>query len=45
MHIIITEVGGWGDYEIGEVGRLLGFSEKPSIANSKRHVELDNTKK
>ena len=45
MHSIIPEVGGWGGSEIGEVGRLLGFAEKPSIANGKRHVELYNTKK
>ena len=45
MHGITPEVGGWGGAEIGEVGRLLGFSEKPSIANGKKHVELDNTKK
>ena len=45
MHGISPAVGGLGGDEIGEVGRLLGFSEKPSIANEKKHVELDNTKK
>ena len=45
MHGISPEVGGWEGAEIGEVGILLGFAEKPSIANGKKHVELDNTKK
>ena len=45
MHGIRPKVGGWGGAEIGWVGRLLEFSEKPSIANSKKHVALDITKK
>ena len=45
MHAIGPAVGGWGGAEIGGVGRLLGFAEKPSIENSKKRVELDNTKK
>ena len=45
MHGIRPEVGGWGGAEIGGVGRLLEFAEKPSIANGKKHVALDNTKK
>ena len=45
MHGISPAVGGWGGDKIGGVGRLLGFAEKPSIANEKKHVELDNTKK
>ena len=45
MHGIRPKVGGWGGAEIGRVGRLLEFAEKPSIANGKKHVELDNTKK
>ena len=45
MHGISPAVGGWGGDKIGGVGRLLGFAEKPSITNGKKHVELDNTKK
>ena len=45
MHGIRYKVGGWGGAEIGGVGRLLEFSEKPSISNGKKHVALDNTKK
>ena len=45
MHGIRPKVGGWGGAEIGRVGRLLEFAEKPSIANGKKHMELDNTKK
>ena len=45
MNGISLTVGGWGGDDIGGVGRLLGFAEKPSIANGKKHVELDNTKK
>ena len=45
MHGISPAVDGWGGAEIGRVGRFLGFAEKPSIENGKKHVELDNTKK
>ena len=45
IHDISPKVGGWRGAEIGRVGRLLEFAEKPSIANGKKHVELDNTKK
>ena len=38
MRGICPKVGGWGCAEIGGVGRLLEFAEKPSIANG-------NTKK
>ena len=45
MYDIILVVGGWGGAEIGGVGILLGFTEKPVIANGKKHVALDNKKK
>ena len=45
MHGIRPKLGGWGGAEIGRVGRLLEFAEEPSIANGKKHMELDNTKK
>ena len=45
MHGIRLAVGGWEGAEIGGVGRFLEFAEKPSIANGKKHVALDNTKK
>ena len=45
MHGISPAVGDWGGAEIGGVGRLLGFAEKPSIANGKKQVKLDTTKK
>ena len=45
MHGISPEVGGWGGADIGELGRLIGFSGKASIENGKKHVELDHTKK
>ena len=45
MHGISVAVGGWEGAEIGGLGRFLGFAEEPSIANVKKHVELDNTKK
>ena len=32
MHGIRPEVGGWGGAEIGRVGRLLRFAEKPIYA-------------
>ena len=45
MHGIRPKVGRRGGAEVGWVGRLLEFTEKPSIANGKKHVKLDNTKK
>ena len=45
MHDICPKVGVWGGAEIGLVRRLLEFAEKPSIANGKKHVALDITKK
>ena len=45
MNGISPAVGSWGGAEIGAVGRFIGFSEKPSIANGKKHVELDIIKK
>ena len=45
MHGIRPKVGRRGGAEIGWVGRLLVFAEKPSIANGKKHVALDITKK
>ena len=45
MYGIRPKVGRRGGAEIGWVGRLLEFAEKPSIANGIKHVELDNTKK
>ena len=45
MHGIRPKVGRRGGAEIGWVGRLLEFAEKPSIANGKKHVALDITKK
>ena len=45
MHVIRPKVGGRGGADIGRVGRLLEFAEKPSIANGKKHVALDITKK
>ena len=45
MHGIRPKVGRWGGAEIGWVGRFLEFAENPSIANSKKDVALDTTKK
>ena len=45
MHGIRPKVGRWGGADIGWVGRFLEFAEKPSIANGKKHVALDITKK
>ena len=45
MHGIRPKVGRQGGADIGWVGRLLEFAEKPSIANGKKHVALDITKK
>ena len=45
MHGIRPKVGRRGGAEIGWVGRFLEFAEKPSIANGKKHVALDITKK
>ena len=45
MHGIRPKVGRRGGAKIGWVGRLLELAEKPSIANGKKHVELDITKK
>ena len=45
MHGIHPKVGRWGGADIGWVGILLEFAENPSIANGKKHVEIDNTKK
>ena len=45
MHGIRPKVGRRGGAEIGWVGRLFEFAEKPSIAKGKKHVALDITKK
>ena len=45
MHGIRPKVGRRGGAEIGWVGRLLEFAEKPSIAKGKKHVAIDITKK
>ena len=45
MHGVCPKVGRQGGAEIGWVGRLLEFAEKPSIANGKKHVALDITNK
>ena len=45
MHGIRPKVGRQGGAEIGWLGRLLEFYEKTSIANGKKHVALDITKK
>ena len=45
MHGIRPKVGRWGGAEIGWVGRLLEFAEKPSIANGKNTWHLTSQKK
>ena len=45
MHGICPKLGCRVGAEIGWVGRLLEFAEKPSITNGKKHVALDITKK
>ena len=45
MYDIRPKVGRRGGAEIGWVGRLLEFAEKPSISKGKKHVALDITKK
>ena len=45
IHGISPEVGGWGGAEIGGVGILIGFAEKPSIANGKLFLHLTTQKR
>ena len=45
MHGIRPKVDGREGAEIGWVGRLLEFAEKTSIANGKKYMALDITKK